>query len=52
VYAQLELFDLIVPFGATYRPMWTGLGTLVVDLLIALVVTSLLRHRLGCGHGG
>lgn len=47
VYAQLELFDLIVPFGATYRPMWTGLGTLAVDLLIALVVTSLLRHRLG-----
>ncbi|MFC4997633.1 ferric reductase-like transmembrane domain-containing protein [Dactylosporangium cerinum] len=47
VYAQLELFDLIVPFGATYRPMWTGLGTLAVDLLIALVGTSLLRHRLG-----
>lgn len=47
VYAQLELFDLVVPFGATYRPMWTGLGTLAVDLLIALVVTSLLRRRLG-----
>jgi sulfoxide reductase heme-binding subunit YedZ len=47
VYAQLKLFDLLVPFGATYRPMWTGLGTLAVDLLVALVGTSLLRHRLG-----
>ena len=47
VYAQLKLFDLLVPFGATYRPVWTGLGTLAVDLLIALIVTSLLRHRLG-----
>ena len=47
VYARLELVDLVVPFGAAYRPMWTGLGTLAVDLLIALVATSLLRHRLG-----
>jgi methionine sulfoxide reductase heme-binding subunit len=46
-YAQLEVFDLVVPFGATYRPLWVGLGTLAADLLILTVVTSLLRHRLG-----
>jgi sulfoxide reductase heme-binding subunit YedZ len=46
-YAQLKLLDLVVPFGGTYRPLWLGLGTLASDLLIALVVTSLLRHRMG-----
>jgi sulfoxide reductase heme-binding subunit YedZ len=46
-YAQLTPFDLIVPFGAAYRPLWIGLGTLALDLVGAVVVTSLLRHRLG-----
>ena len=30
-----------------YRPFWLGLGAVALDLLLALVVTSLLRHRLG-----
>jgi methionine sulfoxide reductase heme-binding subunit len=46
-YAHLKLLDLIVPFDATYRPAWVGLGTTVLDLVIAIVVTSLLRRRLG-----
>jgi methionine sulfoxide reductase heme-binding subunit len=46
-YAQLRFFDLVVPFAGTYRPFWLGLGTLAFDLVIAIVVTSLLRHRLG-----
>lgn len=46
-YAQLRLVDLVVPFGGAYRPVWLGLGTLASDLVLALVVTSLLRHRLG-----
>jgi sulfoxide reductase heme-binding subunit YedZ len=46
-YAQLKLLDLVVPFGGVYRPLWLGLGTLASDLLIAVVVTSLLRHRMG-----
>jgi predicted ferric reductase len=46
-YAQLKLVDLAFPFLATYRPFWLGLGTLAVDLLVVLVVTSLLRHRVG-----
>ena len=27
--------------------MWQGLGTLAVDLLIVVTITSLLRHRIG-----
>ncbi|WP_305782497.1 ferric reductase-like transmembrane domain-containing protein [Symbioplanes lichenis] len=46
-YAQLRLVDLVVPFAGEYRPFWLGLGTLGLDLLLAVVVTSLLRHRIG-----
>jgi sulfoxide reductase heme-binding subunit YedZ len=46
-YAQLSILDVVVPFDAAYRPVWVGLGTLGLDLILALVVTSLLRHRMG-----
>ena len=46
-YAQLRVFDLVVPFVGNYRPFWQGLGTLAFDLALALIATSLLRHRLG-----
>ncbi|MFE1749656.1 ferric reductase-like transmembrane domain-containing protein [Streptomyces anandii] len=37
----------VVPFGAPYRPLWLGLGTAALDLLLAVLVTSALRQRLG-----
>ncbi len=37
----------LVPFVSPYRPFWLGLGTLSLDLLAAVVVTSLLRSHLG-----
>jgi sulfoxide reductase heme-binding subunit YedZ len=46
-YAQLRLADVILPFQGQYRPMYLGLGTLGVDVLAAVVVSSLLRHRIG-----
>ena len=46
-YAQLRLVDSVVPFLGIYRPLWQGLGTLAFDVLAAIVVTSLLRHRIG-----
>ena len=46
-YAKLKLIDFVVPFLGSYRPIWQGLGTVAVDLLIVIVVTSLLRQRLG-----
>ncbi|MEO6879812.1 MAG: ferric reductase-like transmembrane domain-containing protein [Mycobacteriaceae bacterium] len=46
-YAQLRVVDFVVPFLGAYRPVWLGLGTLAVDLLLVILVTSLLRHRLG-----
>ncbi len=46
-YAQLRLIDFVMPFQGQYRPLYLGLGTLAVDLLLLVVATSLLRHRLG-----
>jgi sulfoxide reductase heme-binding subunit YedZ len=46
-YAQLQVIDFLVPFTGAYRPFWLGLGTVGLDLVAALVVTSLLRHRIG-----
>lgn len=46
-YSQLRVADVVLPFLAGYRPFWQGLGTLALDLVVVLVVSSLLRHRLG-----
>ena len=46
-YAQLRVVDLVLPFVANYRPFWQGLGTLGLDLIAAIVITSLLRRRIG-----
>jgi methionine sulfoxide reductase heme-binding subunit len=46
-FAPIKLTDAIIPFATPYRPLWMGLGTVSFDLLIALVVTSLMRRRLG-----
>jgi sulfoxide reductase heme-binding subunit YedZ len=46
-YAQLRLVDLVFPFLGSFRPLWLGLGTLAVDVLVVLVGSSLLRHQIG-----
>jgi len=46
-YAQLDLVDLAVPFLGSYRPLYLGLGTLAVDLLLVITGVSLLRNTLG-----
>lgn len=45
--AQLRLVDTVVPFASSWRPLWLGLGTLAIDLLLLVVATSLLRKRIG-----
>ena len=46
-YAQLRLVDAAMPFLGRYRPLWVGLGTVALDLVVLLVVSSLLRRRIG-----
>lgn len=45
--AELRLLDTVVPFVGAYRWFWLGLGTVAVDLLVALVLTALLRRVVG-----
>ncbi len=46
-FAPIGVVDAFVPFLSPYRPVWLGLGTVAFDLLLALIVTSLLRRRIG-----
>lgn len=46
-YTDIGLGDAFLPFAANYRPVWLGLGTVASDLLVALVITSLVRVRMG-----
>jgi methionine sulfoxide reductase heme-binding subunit len=48
-FAPIKLTDAVIPFASAYRPLWMGLGALAFDILIALVITSLVRRRLGYG---
>jgi sulfoxide reductase heme-binding subunit YedZ len=48
-YVSIGWLAAVVPFVSHYRAGVLGLGTLSVDLIGAVLVTSLLRHRFGYG---
>lgn len=45
-FVDIRWWHALVPVGATYEPLWLGLGAFSLDLIAAVVVTSLLRTRL------
>lgn len=45
-FVDIRWWQAVVPFGATYEPLWLGLGTLALDLTVVVVATSLARSRL------
>jgi predicted ferric reductase len=46
-YVSIRLAAAIIPFTSSYEPLPIGLGAIALDLIAALVVTSLLRARIG-----
>lgn len=47
-YVDIRWWQELVPFlGSTFEPLWLGLGTLALDLVLVVTVTSLVRTRLG-----
>lgn len=46
-FAPIRWIEVVIPFISKYRPIWLGLGAVAVDLLIAIVITSLIRQRIG-----
>ncbi len=49
-YVTIGWAAVVVPLASEYQTLWVGLGTLAVDLLVAVMVTSLLRHRIREQH--
>ena len=46
-YIGFTLFDLIIPFQASFHPVWLVAGQLATALLAALILTSQWRKSLG-----
>jgi methionine sulfoxide reductase heme-binding subunit len=46
-YTSISLTDAFVPFLSSYKTVWLGLGAIACDLFLALIITSLLRQRIG-----
>ena len=46
-YAPIAWQDLVLPFVSAYKPLALGLGTLALDVLAVVVLTSLARRRFG-----
>jgi sulfoxide reductase heme-binding subunit YedZ len=46
-YVPIGFADAFIPLLTQYRPVWIGLGALAFDLLLVVMATSALRHRIG-----
>ena len=46
-FVSIPLAAAFIPFASSYKAVWLSLGAVALDLLIALVATSLIRNRLG-----
>jgi predicted ferric reductase len=45
-YVDIGWLSALVPFTSGYARGWIGLGTITVDLVLAVIITSLLRQRI------
>ncbi len=45
-FVNVGSWSSVVPFVSDYRSTWVGLGTLALDVLVVVIATSLVRHRL------
>ena len=45
-YVHVGLVSVILPFTSSFKPVWTGLGAVAVDLLAAVAISSALRQRI------
>jgi methionine sulfoxide reductase heme-binding subunit len=46
-FTSLGIAPVVLPFGSSYRRFWLGLGTVAFEITLAVVITSLLRVRIG-----
>jgi len=46
-YVDIRWWQAVWPVGATYKPLWLALGSAAFDVLLLLVLTSMMRRRMG-----
>jgi sulfoxide reductase heme-binding subunit YedZ len=46
-YVTIGIVASVVPFTSAYKPVWIGLGAVALDIMVALIITSLARARIG-----
>jgi len=45
-YVSIPVSAGVIPFASSYERLWLGLGAISFDLMLAMIITSLLRGRL------
>jgi methionine sulfoxide reductase heme-binding subunit len=45
-YVRIPVLAIVIPFTSGYERFWLGLGAVASDLMLAMIVTSLVRGRL------
>jgi predicted ferric reductase len=45
-YVHVGWASVVVPFTSPYKPLWTGLGAVAFDVMIAVGLSSALRQRI------
>ncbi len=48
-YVSIPWASILVPFTSSYNRFWVGVGTVSLDLMVAVFVSSLLRSRIKPG---
>jgi methionine sulfoxide reductase heme-binding subunit len=46
-YVTIGIAAAVIPFTSPYEPLWLGLGAISLDMIVALIGTSLARARIG-----
>lgn len=46
-YVDIDLADVVIPFVSSYKPFWLGVGAIAADFMLAVLLTSALRRRMG-----
>ena len=50
-FVHIGWLAIIVPFASPYSRFWVGMGTVALDLMVAVFVSSLLRSRCSRARG-
>jgi predicted ferric reductase len=46
-FVPITVVDAFVPFASEYKPFWLAMGTIGADLMLAVLITTAIRRRIG-----